>query len=191
MIGTYSMLRTTGFLGTTHYHLLKTAVLKKVMNIAQLYMYFSVHFDSQRKIHQTLRRMAIKPRKNASFNFSQLRTAIAHKYKLSKQTIIWFHINASHLHKRPSVHSDHLNMSQHDGINKRQLKHSTTKRNKTFIPWNIIETHYIQHQHPYQPCKAPAMGQHFNHDTYITRSKNISTQTVTKNSNKSFLFLLF
>ena len=46
MIGTYSMLRTTGFLRTTRYHLLKTAVLKKVMNIAQLYMYFSVHFDS-------------------------------------------------------------------------------------------------------------------------------------------------
>ena len=47
MTGTYSMLRTTGFLGTTDYHLLKTAVLKKVMNIAQLYMYqFSVHFDS-------------------------------------------------------------------------------------------------------------------------------------------------
>ena len=42
----YSMLRTTGFLGTTHYHSLKTAVVKKVMNIAQLYMYFSVHFDS-------------------------------------------------------------------------------------------------------------------------------------------------
>ena len=46
MIGTYSILRTTGFLGTTHYHLLKTAVLKKLMNIAKLYMYFFVHFDS-------------------------------------------------------------------------------------------------------------------------------------------------
>ena len=146
MISTYSMLRTTGFLGTTHYHLLKTAVLKKLMNIAQLYMYFSVHFNSQRKIHQTPRRMAIKPRKNVYFNFSQLRTAKAHNYKLSKQTIIWFHINASHLHKSRSVHSDHHNMSQHDGINKRQLKHGTTKRNKTFIPWNTIETHYIQHQ---------------------------------------------
>ena len=33
MISTYSTLRTTGFLGTTHNHLLKTAVLKKVMNI--------------------------------------------------------------------------------------------------------------------------------------------------------------
>ena len=38
MISTYSTLRTTGFLGTTHNHLLKTAVLKKVMNIGQLYM---------------------------------------------------------------------------------------------------------------------------------------------------------
>ena len=37
-------------------------------------------------------------------------------------------------------------MSQHDGINKRQLKHDTKKRNKTFTPWNTIETHYIQHQ---------------------------------------------
>ena len=37
-------------------------------------------------------------------------------------------------------------MSQHDGINKRQLKHDTKKRNKTFNPWNTIETHYIQHQ---------------------------------------------
>ena len=49
----YSMLRRKSVLGTTHYHLLKTAVLKKLMNIAQLYMYFSVHFDSYRKIHQT------------------------------------------------------------------------------------------------------------------------------------------
>ena len=146
MISTYFTLRNTGFFGTTHYHLLKTAVLKKLMNIAQLYTYFSVHFDSQGKIHQTPCRMAIKPRKNISFNFSQLKTAIAHNYKLSKQTIIWFHINASHLRKRPSVHSDHHNMSQHDGINKRQLKHDTKKRNKTFTPWNTIETHYIQHQ---------------------------------------------
>ena len=53
MISTYFTLRNTGFFGTTHYHLLKTAVLKKLMNIAQLYMYFSVHFDSYRKIHQT------------------------------------------------------------------------------------------------------------------------------------------
>ena len=37
-------------------------------------------------------------------------------------------------------------MSQHDGINKRQLKHDTKKRNKTFNPWNTIETHDIQHQ---------------------------------------------
>ena len=44
------------------------------------------------------------------------------------------------------MHSDHHNMSQHDGIKKRQLKHGTTKRNKTFIPGNTIETHYIQHQ---------------------------------------------
>ena len=54
MVSTYSMLTTTRFLGTTHYHLLKTAVLKKVLSIAQLYIYFSVHFDSKRKIHQTL-----------------------------------------------------------------------------------------------------------------------------------------
>ena len=38
---------------------------------------------------------------------------------------------------------------------------------------------------------ARHLGQHFNHDTDITRSKNISTQTVTKNSNNSVLFLLF
>ena len=44
------------------------------------------------------------------------------------------------------MHSDHHNMSQHDGINKRQLKHDTKKRNKTFAPWNTKETHYIQHQ---------------------------------------------
>ena len=47
MISAYSMLRTTGFFtDNTYYHFLKTAVLKKVMSIAQLYMYFSVHFDS-------------------------------------------------------------------------------------------------------------------------------------------------
>ena len=46
MISTYFTLRNTGFFGTTYYHLLKTAVLKKLMNIAQLYTYFSVHFDS-------------------------------------------------------------------------------------------------------------------------------------------------
>ena len=42
MISTYSTLRTTGFLGTPHYHLLKTAVPKKVMNIGTLYMYFEI-----------------------------------------------------------------------------------------------------------------------------------------------------